>query len=204
MTAPTFSIAGKAGEATTLAKEIFGVKVKPQLLAQAIRVWLSNQRKASAKTKTRGEISKTTAKMFRQKGTGRARHGSYAAPIFVGGGIAHGPSGEQNYKMTLPAKMRRLALLGALSVQATAGKIKIITGASKATGKTKQLAWLDENLKSLAIATKREDKFKQGIRNLDRIEITDPMSLSAYKILVNKQLIITDEALKELKAYATK
>ena len=86
-TAATFNIKGEKIEAVTLPKELFGVEVKPQLLAQAVRVWLSNQRKAFAKTKTRKDVAKTTAKMYKQKGTGRARHGSYAAPIFVGGGV---------------------------------------------------------------------------------------------------------------------
>src|SRR3989339_761921 len=142
ITAATYDIKGQQGEKIKLPEKIFGAKVKPIVMAQAVRVYLSNQRKALAKTKTRADVAKTTAKMYRQKGTGRARHGSYAAPIFVGGGIAHGPSGKQNYKLSLPAKMRRLALLGALSVKAKAKEILIVEGVDKALGKTKQLAWL--------------------------------------------------------------
>src|SRR3990167_7073702 len=135
-TAATFNIKGEKVEAVTLPKEIFGVEVKPQLLAQAVRVWLSNQRKAFAKTKTRKDVAKTTAKMFKQKGTGRARHGSYAAPIFVGGGVAHGPSGEQNYRMELPKHLKRKALAGALTEKAKAGELTILTGGEKAQGKS--------------------------------------------------------------------
>ena len=198
ISAVTYNLKGEKVESTSLPKDIFEIKVKPQLLAQAVRVWLSNQRKSAAKTKTRSEVAKTTAKMYKQKGTGRARHGSYAAPIFVGGGIAHGPSGEQNYKMTLPAKIRRLALLGTLSAKAGAKKVLIITGAEKASGKTKQLSWLAGN-KTLMLVTKEQNSFKQAIRNLDQISLTTAGGLSAYSILAAKRLIATKESLIELK-----
>src|SRR3990167_4064766 len=136
-TAQSYNLKGERQEKLNLPKEQFGVNASPSLLAQAVRIFLSNQRRAAAKTKTRAEVAKTTAKMYKQKGTGRARHGSYAAPIFVGGGVAHGPSGEQNYKMSLPVKMRRLALLGALSAKAEAKQVMVVTGCEKASGKTK-------------------------------------------------------------------
>jgi len=199
ISASAFNLKGEKLTAVKLPKEAFGVEVKPTLLAQAVRVWLSNQRKSSAKTKTRTEVAGSTRKLFKQKGTGRARHGSIRAPIFVGGGISHGPSGEQNYKMSLPAKMRRLALIGALSVKATAKSIKIVDGAGKANGKTKQLEWLDEGMKTLVVAGSGQDKFKQGIRNLQGMSIAQAESLSAYAVLANKQLVITVEALEEIK-----
>lgn len=198
ISAVTYNLKGEKVESTSLPSSIFEIKVKPVLLAQAVRVWLSNQRRAGAKTKTRAEVAKTTAKMFKQKGTGRARHGSYAAPIFVGGGIAHGPSGKQNYKMSLPAKMRRLALLGALSAKAGAKQVWVITGAEKASGKTKQVNWLMGN-KTLVLVTAEQNKFKQAIRNLDQISLTTAGGLSAYTILAAKQLVVTKETLTELK-----
>lgn len=197
-TAATFNIKGEKIEAVTLPKELFGIEVKPQLLAQAVRVWLSNQRKGNAKTKTRKDVAKTTAKMYKQKGTGRARHGSYAAPIFVGGGVAHGPSGEQNYKLTLPAKMRKLALLGALSVKAAAHEVMVIEGSDKASGKTKQLAWLPKE-KKLVIINKDQTKFKRAVRNIEQTSVRGPESLSAYEILAHKQLILTKEVIANIK-----
>ncbi len=198
ISAVTYNLQGKKIESTPLPKNIFEVKVKPVLLAQAVRVWLSNQRRGTAKTKTRSEVAKTTAKPYKQKGTGRARHGSSAAPIFVGGGIAHGPSGKQNYKMSLPAKMRRLALLGSLSAKAAAKQISVITGAEKASGKTKQVGWL-AGKKTLVLVTKEQNKFKQAVRNLDQTTLTTAEGLSAYTILAAKQLVIAKEALTELK-----
>ena len=198
ISAATYNLKGEKAEATGLPKDVFEVKVKPQLLAQVARVWLANQRKSPAKTKTRGEVAKTTAKMYKQKGTGRARHGSYAAPIFVGGGVAHGPSGEQNYKMSLPVKMRRLDLLGALSAKAEAKQVMVVTGSEKASGKTKQVGWLMGE-RGLVVAANNQDKFKQAIRNLRAIRLTSVNSLSAYDVLANKRLILTKETLAELK-----
>ncbi len=117
-TALTYTISGTKGENTTLPKSIFGIKADPALLAQAVKVYLSNQRSAKAKVKTRGEIDRTNHKIYKQKGTGGARHGSRAANVFVGGGVIFGPTGGQNYKLELPTKMKRKALLGAISQKA--------------------------------------------------------------------------------------
>ena len=198
ISAVTYNLKGEKVESTTLPKDVFEVKVKPQLLAQAVRVWLSNQRKSPAKTKTRAEVAKTTAKMYKQKGTGRARHGSHAAPVFVGGGIAHGPSGEQNYKMKLPLKARRLAFLGALSAKAEAKQVWVVTGVEKASGKTKQVAWMADG-KSLVVTTGGQEKFRQATRNLDTVQLAGVNSLSAYVVLAAKRLIFTKETLAEIK-----
>jgi len=194
--AKTLNLKGEELKDTELPAELFGVKVKPSLLAQAVRVYLSNQRQSPAKTKNRGEVSKTTAKMFRQKGTGRARHGSYAAPIFVGGGIAHGPAGDQNYHLSMPVKMKKLAFLGALTSKATDGDVRVISGADTATGKTKEVAWL--NGKALVITTSILENFNRSIRNLAGVKVINTKLVNTYAILASKQLILTKEALKEL------
>src|SRR5690554_4960009 len=85
---------------------VFGQKANPTLLAQAVRVYLSNLRQGTSKVKTRSEVSRTRAKWYRQKGTGNARHGARSAPIFVGGGVAHGPNGQQNWTKSLSRKMK--------------------------------------------------------------------------------------------------
>src|SRR3989344_3133463 len=116
MTVPVYSLVGKETGTLKLPKEIFGVKVNKQLLAQALRVYMTNQKNMTASTKTRGEIKMTTAKWFKQKGTGRARHGAKSAPIFVGGGVAFGPR-PRNVRLALPQKMKKAALLSAISVK---------------------------------------------------------------------------------------
>ena len=91
---PLVNTSGKKVKSLKVSGKIFGAKVNPSLVNQAVRVYLSNQRQASARTKSRGEVKVTKAKIWRQKGTGRARHGSRNAPIFVGGAKAHGPTGQ--------------------------------------------------------------------------------------------------------------
>lgn len=174
----------------TLPKGLFDVKVSPALLAQAVRVYLGNQRRAHAKTKTRAEVAKTTAKMYKQKGTGRARHGSYAAPIFVGGGISHGPDGGQNYRMGLSKKMRRLALLGALTEKAKEKKVAMFEKTAPAGEKT------------LVVTGAGEEKIRREIRNRENITVVTAGSLNPYAVLAHKQLLITPAALGEMKVYA--
>ena len=171
MMALAYDIKGTAGEKITLPREIFEVKVSPALLAQAVRSYLSNQRKASAKTKTRGDVQKTTAKMYKQKGTGRARHGSYAAPIFVGGGVAHGPAGNQNYKKVMPKKIARQAFLGALSNKAAQKDVWVLTGADKSNGKTADGSMMLEKMglgesKTLIVASGEQKVFLRAFRNI--------------------------------------
>ncbi len=124
----------KISENTKLPEEIFGLEVKPQLLAQAVRVYLANQRQGTQNAKTRAEVERTRKKLYRQKGTGGARHGDRKAPIFVGGGVAFAPK-PRDYSLALSKKMRRLALYGALSAQAKAGNLKVIAEMEKTTGK---------------------------------------------------------------------
>lgn len=202
MTAQTFNLKGEKLKETTLPEELFGLKVKPIVLAQAVRVYLSNIRAGSAKTKTRAEVAKTTAKMFKQKGTGKARHGSWAAPIFVGGGIAHGPDGLQNYKLKFPEAMRKLAMKGALSVKAADKKVCIVAGAEEASGKTKEIAQLVKKAgldRVLVVTGVKQKQFNRAIKNLDGITQISVGQLNTYTILKYRNLLITKEALGELK-----
>src|SRR5207248_616028 len=98
----------KASGKVSLPKEIFAETVNKKLLAQAVRVYLANKRQGNASTKTRGEVEGSTRKIYRQKGTGNARHGSIRAPIFVKGGIVHGPR-PRDFSLGLSKKMRRKA-----------------------------------------------------------------------------------------------
>lgn len=136
---------GKAVESISLPKEIFGVKVNTNLMTQAVRVYLANQRRGTVKTKSRGEVNISTSKIYRQKGTGRARHGAASAPIFVGGGLAFGPR-QRDYSLKLSQKMRKTALFSALSSKLKAGEIKIVAGLEKLEPKTKIFANVMKNL----------------------------------------------------------
>lgn len=202
MTVDTWTLAGEKAEKTTLPEKVFGVKVEKTLLAQAARVFLSNQRTASSKTKTRGEIAKTTAKMFKQKGTGRARHGSYSAPIFVGGGISHGPDGRQNYTKKMTAKMNKLALAQALSDKANDKRIMAVTGADKIKGKTQEVVDLvkkaDIKGKILVVGTAEQKTWTRAWKNVASARVVSTHQINAFLVIANKNLFMTVEAVKEL------
>lgn len=208
MQAPVFSLSGKSLEKVTLPKGVFGIDVSPVLLAQAVRVYLANQRAASAKTKTRGEVEGSTRKIFRQKGTGRARHGAIRAPIFVGGGISHGPDGMQHFALEMPKKMRKLAVAGALAEKAGSKLVTVVTGANKATGKTSEANALRAKMemlgdKVLVVSESKQKKLDLGWQNLNRVTVTHVNTLNAYTVLAHKQIVFTQEALEALaKNYA--
>src|SRR3989338_11409930 len=140
---PVYSLAGKETGVLALPKEIFAAKVSKSLLAQAVRVYATNQKSLLASTKTRGEVEGSTAKIYRQKGTGRARHGAIRAPIFVGGGITFGPK-PRKVRLILPQKMKKAALIAALSVKLADKNVIGLSGLDKASGKTKEMAKLIE------------------------------------------------------------
>ncbi|MFZ5365690.1 MAG: 50S ribosomal protein L4 [Patescibacteria group bacterium] len=211
--AEVITLSGTKKPKISLPKKIFGAKINPSLLAQAVRVYLSNQRKARAKAKTRAQVSRTKAKWFRQKGTGRARHGARSAPIFVGGGKAHGPTGLENYQMTLPKKMRRAAIISALSSKASDKEIVVVEGLEKVK-KTKEMLKIIKNLKLkmkndlprrqagkaklkiLVVLPESVEDVILATRNIEGVRPTQVNLLNTYEILKARKILITKEALK--------
>lgn len=200
LSAPVFSLAGVNAGSLVLPKEIFGVKVNKKLLAQAARVYAFNQKIITASTKTRGQVKGTTAKIYSQKGTGRARHGAKTAPIFVGGGIAFGPK-PRKVSLELPKKMRQAALLSAFSAKAKDGEIKGLTGLEKATGKTKEFAKLLGKIgvsSALIVTEEKRDQVVRATNNLPKIDTVSINQLNAYEILKHRILLIEKSALTKL------
>ena len=205
LSVPVYSLTGRASGTMVLPKEVFGKEVSKKLLAQALRVYMTNQKNLTASTKTRGEVRGSTAKIQRQKGTGRARHGSIRAPIFVGGGIVFGPR-PRNVRLELPQKMRKAALLSALSAKMRDSGILGISGLEKATGKTKEMAQLLTQLNSkfkiqnsklgstLIITGDKVDNVVRGVRNIPGVDVMPANLLNAYEILRHGMLLITKEA----------
>lgn len=177
--------------------KIFKSEINRQALAQAVRVYLGNQRSATAHAKTRSQVNKTTRKMYKQKGTGNARHGSSAAPIFVGGGVAFGPTGEQNHTLKFPTSMKRIALRSALSAKASDKKIIVVADTDKANGKTTQAAKIIP-IRSLVVADPTEVKFIRACKNISHVSISYPKQLTAYIVLANHNLVISERALAEM------
>ncbi len=177
------------------------------LLAQAIRVFEARRHPGLSKTKSRGEISASKRKIYRQKGTGRARHGAKSAPIFVGGGVTHGPSGVKR-KLDLPKKMRRRALKVAFTLKSKEGQVIVLEGISKLK-KTKEAAAL-----LVKIAQKEKNAQQNGrftfalsdgnkdailaLRNIENVVVTKFSDLNAYKVYFGGTLVIDKEALEEI------
>lgn len=201
VTAPVVGVDGKTKGRVTLPKELFDAKVNKQLLAQVVRVYLSNQRRGTASTKTRGEVEGSTRKIYRQKGTGRARHGAIRAPIFVGGGIVFGPK-PRDYSLKMPQKMRRLALSAALTSVYQDERLTVVDGLSELEPKTKHFAAFFRAIKApgrtlLVVPTLGAD-VARGVRNLPSVDVIPPQNLNAYAILSHQQTVVMKEAIKLL------
>ena len=200
LSVPVYSLKGRASGSLSLPKEVFGQDVNEKLLAQAIRVYQASKKTFTAKTKTRGEVQGSTAKIYRQKGTGRARHGSIRAPIFVGGGIVFGPRPRTPH-LDLPKKMKKAALMVALSAKAKDKEILGVSGLEKASGKTKEIAHLVEkmNIKSaLFITGEKLETLVRGVRNIPGISVLPTNQLNAYEVIKHQFLVVTKNAVDVL------
>ncbi len=204
-TVPVYTLTGTESGTLELPKEVFGKEVNKQLLAQAIRVYSANKKLFTGSTKTRGQVVGSTAKIFKQKGTGNARHGSKRAPIFVGGGIALGPQPREG-KLELPKKMKKAALLNALSVRASEKQVFGLDGLDKASGKTSQIVKLlskvagdKKSLSGTLIVTgEKSDKLFRAARNIEGVTALSTEFLNAYEVLKHQTLAITKEAVEKL------
>jgi large subunit ribosomal protein L4 len=205
-----YNTKGKKTGKIQLPKEIFGAEINQALMTQAVRVYLANQRKAKAKTKRRGEIKGSTRKIYRQKGTGRARHGDRYAPIFVGGGIAHGPTGKENFKLKMPKKMRRKALFSALTNKLKEKAVVVVDGLEKIKPKTNEMIKIMENLKievknrklkekiSLVLAEPLEN-VSQATKNIAGLNLNRANLLNTYAVLNAGKMVFTKQGIKKLK-----
>ncbi len=203
--ADLYTITGRKSGRINLPKEIFAAPVNEQLMAQAVRVYLANQRKAKAKTKTRAEIRGSRRKIWRQKGTGRARHGDRYAPIFVGGGRAHGPTGKENYKLKMSKAMKKKALFSALTSKLKEKEVVAIKGLAKIEPKTKEMAKtmaglpLKEKKKVLLVLPSVLENVIRAGRNLARVELAQANQLNTYQVLSHDQLVLMEESIEKLK-----
>lgn len=197
---PVYAADGTKKGSIDLPKEVFGQKPNPVLLAQAVRVFLANQRTAGAKTKGRGEVSLTKAKWYRQKGTGGARHGPKSAPLFVGGGVAHGPKGTVA-RLSFPQRMRRLALAQALSGKVKEGKF-IVADLEAIEPKTKKVAlFLDKaGIKNATIVHSASQNLYRAARNIEGVSLVPGSQVSAYHVLVSDSVLSTKEGVRAIEA----
>jgi large subunit ribosomal protein L4 len=203
-----YDIKGKVSESINLPEEIFGVKINKTLMTQAVRVYLANQRRGTLSTKSRGDVKISTRKIYRQKGTGRARHGAASAPIFVGGGIAFGPK-PRDFSLKLNQSMKRVALFSALTSKLKDGEIKIVTGLEKIEPKTKKMVDVIKKLELdgkksqvLLVMAKSGSDSKNVIkaaRNIKGVTVMGSNLINTYEVLSNKRILFMKDAIDGLK-----
>ena len=198
------TLAGKAAGKATVNDAIFGIEdIRGDLLQRNVRWQLAKRQAGTHKTQSRSEVSVTTKKYIRQKGSGGARHGSRNAPIFVGGGVAHGPR-VRSHAHKLPKKIRKLALAHALSAKVRDDALIVLDKVELKEPKTKllseQLANLGlENALIISGATVDEN-FARAARNIPNIDVLPAAGLNVYDVLRRNTLVVTKDALESIEA----
>lgn len=201
MKAPLFSSKGERIGEVDLPEGIFGLVPKRHVLWEVVKMYLANRRVGTHKAKTRGEVLGSSRKIWPQKHTGRARHGDRYAPIFVGGGKAHGPR-PRHYRYEIPKKVRRLALKHALSDRAQNERVSVVEAFHFPHPKTKDMVYL---LRAMGIDGERvivihegeENVYLSG-RNLPRVEVRRVQDVNAYDVLWSERVVMSREALRML------
>ena len=189
---------------TELPDAVFGVPWKPALVQQVLLAQQANRRRPWAHAKDRSEVSGGGKKPWRQKGTGRARHGSTRSPIWRHGGKAHGPRNERDYTQKVNVKMKRLALLSTLSRKTKDGGLKVIDHLAAPEPKTRtiaaQMATLVARPKhgkrydALLVPASGEKNIFRAARNLTKMKVLGPESLNVYDVMNHKYLLLDREA----------
>lgn len=186
-----------------LAPEIFGLPKRPDILARMVRWQLAKRQAGTHATKGISQISGTTKKPFKQKGTGSARQGSLRSPQFRGGAVIFGPQ-PRSHAFDLPKKVRKLALKAALSAKAADGKLVVLDAARIGTAKTKELAnrfsKLGWNSALIVDGLAVDEGFAKAARNIVGIDVLPSQGANVYDILRRDTLVLTKDAVQALEA----
>lgn len=201
--APVYSPEGKKVGEVNLPAGVFGLEPNPNLLWEAVRMYLANRRQGNAQAKTRAEVVGSRRKVWRQKHTGRARHGDRYAPIFKGGGVAHGPR-KRDYSYSLPRKALRRALAMGLSDRASAERVIVVSpGFQLETPRTRDIWSFIEAAKlsgknTLIISSPGNRNLYLSGRNIEKVKVTDINEANAYDVLWSEFLVLEEPCIKLL------
>jgi large subunit ribosomal protein L4 len=200
------NIIDKTGETKDTLKakgEVFGLEENSSLVSQAVKAILSNKRSARAKTKGRSFVDGSTVKIWKQKGTGHARHGDRQAPIFVGGGVSHGPVGNQNYKKQLSKKMKTKSVFLTLSDKLRNQKVVVLEDFT--VKKTKEAGEIVNNICNKlsfkgkgAILMQKEDENSRFFKNLKELNVFFTENLNSRELLISKFILISQKSFNEI------
>lgn len=203
MKTPLYNSAGKEIGNVELDDAVFGVAADTRLVQRAVLAQVANARKAVAHTKTRSEVRGGGKKPWRQKGTGRARHGSIRSPIWIGGGVTFGPRNVRNFSVKMNAKERRKALKMGLSAKANTKKLIVVDALALDTPKTKQLAGLFRNFpfgnkRVLFVQPQPDANLTKAARNLPRVATIGANSLNVRDVVSAEYLMLPKSALEKI------
>ncbi len=202
MQAQAITLAGEQAGTVELDDAIFGLEPRADILHRVVRWQRARQQQGTHSTLGRSEVSYSTKKIYRQKGTGGARHGDKGAPIFRHGGIYKGPK-PRSHAHDLNKKFRRLGLMHALSAKARAGELVVIETAALAEAKTGALAKQLANLgwkRALVIDAQVDDNFARAARNIETLDVLPVMGANVYDILRRDTLVLTRAGVQALEA----
>jgi len=201
MKVPVRNIYGAEVSEIELSDDIFAVPVNTAVMHQALVRQQANARLGTAKTQSRSEVNRTTAKIYRQKGTGHARHGSRSANIFRGGAVPHGPR-PRSYAQAMPRQMRRLALKSALSVKVAAQQLIVLDELRVSTPKTKEMAGILSNLNvdasALVLLAQADETLQRSAHNLADVKTLRAQYLNVADVLGYEYLIAPVAAIRAI------
>jgi len=210
-----YNIRNESVGSIELPDEVFGIKWNPALVKQVVLAQLANKRRPWAHAKNRSEVRGGGRKPWRQKGTGRARHGSIRSPLWVGGGKSHGPQKERDYSEKVNKKMRRLAMFSILSKKFKDKEVKVFDNFSIHAPKTKILASTlrlfiepkktKERFDVLLISNPEDKNLSRAGANLQKTKVLTPTTLNPYDLMKYKNIFIDEKAILVIaKHYAIK
>jgi large subunit ribosomal protein L4 len=203
MKADVMSLDNKKQGEVDLAEEVFGLPARPDILARVVSWQLAKRRAGTHSTKSTGDINGSTAKIYKQKGTGRARHGSRKANLFRGGAVAHGPV-PHSHAYKLPKKVRALGLKTALSVKQAEGKLIVLESAKLDSPKTRDLI---QRLSGIGVSSALivdgaalDDNFRRAAANIPGIDVLPSIGANVFDIMRRDTLVLTKDAVDALEA----
>ena len=178
--------------------KIFDVKVSDALINQVLHVYQSRSHQNTHKVKTRGEVNRTTKKVYKQKGTGNARHGARSAPIYVGGGVSHGPDGVRGRNLKVNRKMAAKALIGLLTNRAKTNSVSIFEIDTKQKPSLKAIKGLFSTNKTLVVHSNESTDFIKSARNLKNLTLINSKSVDPLSVARNNEIKLTSKAQADL------
>ncbi len=187
-----------------LPETVFGIEPSADAIYYVVKAYLTNQRQGNASTKTRSEVNRTKRKMYRQKGTGRARKGTAGSPILIGGGIAHGPR-PRHFQERVPRKVKKLAIRSAFSQKALGGSISVLEDFELEEPKTKRMAQMTQMFeiqgqKILLLTDGVAENTVKSCRNIPRLSVLPVSQVSTYDVVNADVLVLTCGAVSRIQA----